>query len=332
MQMNSDMTDYRTSDYTSDCLKLIDLVNYLFNSFPTIAFRVLDLEVVLFRFAFTVELLQNANEFSESERGNDYTSSIQISPLSRSEGTIDLLKLAHPDRKLSFSSEYVIADFLAGDGYIEQVASNLLPAHQKPFFINSDISFYMVQHSQRKNLFTVLQPAQDAYWLRHNSIDAVIYAYGTHHIPKHHRLQAVKEGSRVLKQGGRFVLHDFEEGDSMSNWFQEVVNPYGKTRHDYPHFTKEEMLELARVAELRDVEVEHIPDPFVTQASTEIGALGLLAEYVIQMYGLVGLRGQIHKTLDLLDSFFNGIQVCQIATGRYEARILRNALVVHATK
>jgi SAM-dependent methyltransferase len=189
-----------------------------------------------------------------------------------------------------------------------------------------------VQRSRRKNLFSVLQPAQDAYWLRSNSLDAVIYAYGTHHIPKDQRSQAVKEGARVLKRGGRFVLHDFEEEGSMSTWFQAVVNTYGKTRHDYPHFTEKEMLELAQMAELRDVKVESIPDPFVTQASTEIGALSLLAEYAIRMYGLVHLRDELNKTLDLLDHYFQGIQVQQISTELYEARILRNALVVHGTR
>jgi ubiquinone/menaquinone biosynthesis C-methylase UbiE len=319
-------------EYSDSCYSLAKSVTYLYENFPQIAHQVLEIENILSRSYSFFELVQNsANEFSEEGRGDDYINSIKICPLVRKEGVIELLKLANTEPTLSFPSNYIIGDFLAGDGYIEQTTNSLLPESKGLTFVNSDISHYMFQICKNAGWFAVLQNANDLYWLRSNSLDAGIFAYGTHHIPQIQRSQAAKEAARVLKIGGRWVLHDFEEGSPMARWFGDIVNTFGKTRHDYPHFTREEMLGLAMDAGLRDIQLDYISDPFVVQAATEAEALSLLANYVIKMYGLTGLSKEINKTIELLEQYF-GVYVHHLATGSYEARITRNALVCHGTK
>lgn len=52
----------------------------------------------------------------------------------------------------------------------------------------------------------------------------MLLAYGTHHIDPANRLSTVQEAHRVLRLGGVFVLHDFEVGGPMDEWFSKVVN------------------------------------------------------------------------------------------------------------
>lgn len=304
---------------------------YLHDRFPQVS-KVLDLNSINNRLHYLIDSGQiGTNEFTENGRGEEYTNSIEIYPLARQEGTVDLLKLTHPQKEIRFSKNYLVADLLAGDGYINKISNALLSEEQRPTVLNSDLSSYMIKRCLNQGFAGMLQSADDLFWFLSESIDAVIFAYGTHHIPKEQRPQAAREAARILKQGGRWVMHDFEEGSSMANWFAQVVNKYSKTRHDYPHFTQQEMLNLAQYADLEDVQLDYIPDPFVVQAPTESDALSLLAKYVINMYGLSDLNGDIEKTVQLLDKYF-GLRVCQIQSSIYEARVVRNALVCHGTK
>lgn len=116
----------------------------------------------------------------------------------------------------------------------------------------------------------------------------------------------------------------------MARFFGEVVNEYGKTRHDYPHFTGDEMLNLAQDAGLSDIAIEHIADPFVVQAPSKLAAKGFLCNYVIKMYGLSGLENELDFTFHLLEQYFS-VNLTENLSG-YEARLIRNALVCHGTK
>lgn len=291
--------------------------------------RVINPQALYNRFGPSSQALTAQNEFSIEGRGEDYLDSIRLFPDVRSEGTLDLLRLAHPQGSLEFDGDYIIADLLAGDGYIEETCKRHVSF--APLFVNSDSSPFMVQQSRQKGMFAVCQFAQDLFWLKDESVDAVIFAYGTHHIERVFRSQAAKEGARILKSGGRWVLHDFEEDGPMARFFGEVVNEYGKTRHDYPHFTGDEMLNLAQDAGLSDIAIEYIADPFVVQAPSKLAAKRLLCNYVIKMYGLVGLENQFELTFSLLEEYFGKVHLTENLSG-YEARLIRNALVCHGTK
>jgi SAM-dependent methyltransferase len=292
--------------------------------------RLIDPHALYNRLGSSSQALTTRNEFSTEGRGEDYLESIALFPDVRSEGTLDLLRLAHPQGSVEFDGNYIIADLLAGDGYIEETGKRHLSS--APLFVNSDSSPFMVEQCRKKGMFALCQYAQDLFWLKDQSVDAVIYAYGTHHIPREFRSKAAKEGARILKSGGRWVLHDFEEDGPMARWFGEVVNEYGKTRHDYPHFTRQEMLNLAQDAGLFDIALEYIADPFVVQAPSLLAAKYLLANYVIKMYGLSGLENELDFTFHLLEQYFGDVHLMHKPSGLWEARLIRNALVCHGTK
>lgn len=266
------------------------------------------------------------NEFTLEGRGSDYLDSIQLSLLARSEGVMDLLGKMHPNGRDGLCSSLIFCDLLAGDGYVNKVAHQLLGAARCPSFINSDVSQFMVDRCIRDGLFATWQGATDPFWIKDGSVDGVLMAYGTHHIPRAERATAVRAAARILRPGGIFVLHDFEEGSPAARWFTDVVSSHSVTPHDYPHFTAGEVLDLFAAAQFDEVTVQRISDPFVFHGGDEERALQLLAEYVVKMYGLEKLRSQTQRVLALLDDYF-GLVVTQTSQGEFEARITRNALV-----
>lgn len=266
------------------------------------------------------------NEFTSEGRGSDYLDSIQLSLLARSEGVMDLLGKMHTNGCDGLSSSMIICDLLAGDGYVNKVAHQILGEARCPTFINSDISQFMVDRCIREGLFAIWQSATDPFWIRDGSVDGVLMAYGTHHIPHAQRTTAVQAAARILRPGGVFVLHDFEEGSPTARWFAEVVSTHSVTPHDYPHFTAGEVLDLFAAAQFDEVAVQRITDPFVFHADDEESVLQSLAKYVVKMYGLEKLRADTQRVLALLDEYF-GLSVTGTSRGGFEARIARNALV-----
>ncbi|MCA1437248.1 class I SAM-dependent methyltransferase [Bradyrhizobium sp. BRP20] len=291
-----------------------------------IAFKAIEPTIVGESSAFTNLANLSRNEFTSEGRGLDYLDSIQLSLLARSEGVMDLLDKMHPDGRDGLCSSLIICDLLAGDGYVNKVAQQLLGTARCPTFINSDISQFMVDRCIRDGLFATWQSATDPFWIRDASVDGVLMAYGTHHIPRAQRATAVQAAARILRPGGILVLHDFEEGSPTARWFADVVSRYSVTPHDYPHFTAGEVLDLFAVAQFDEVTVQRITDPFVFHGRDEQSVLQSLAEYVVKMYGLEKLRPHTQRVLALLDECF-GLVVTRNPRGEFEARVSRNALV-----
>ncbi len=300
---------------------------FLKDNFPKEFKTLHEIESILNSPCFSELIETSNNEFTLETRGKDWADNAGTGLSVRKYGVKDLLKLLNSDSSLNFSPDYSICDLLAGNGYVNQVANCVLEPGKQPIFINSDISFFMFKDCLKQGLFSVWQDAENLFWLKSNTIDAVLLAYGSHHISN--RLQAVKEAVRILKPGGRFVLHDFEENSSMADWFQNVVSNYSKTRHDYPHFSKDEMLSLAEKAGLHDIRIQYIEDPFTMVADTEKKAISKLAEYVIQLYGLSKINGD--TILNFLNKYFY-IRSRKNDDHTFEVKVIRNALVCTGTK
>src|SRR5262249_50243245 len=99
------------------------------------------------------------------------------------------------------------------------------------------------------------------------------------------------------KPGGRVVLHDFEEGSPMAHWFNVVVDAHCANGHRYQHFTAAQMFELLDRSGFSDIVVERVEDPLVVHAAPPDLAGQGLTDYVLDMYGLVGLRGGPSETV-----------------------------------
>ena len=263
-------------------------------------------------FRMVEELASKAADFasvSSGGRGESYRRA-QQDPSVRSIGIRQLFEYVSPNRDLaSLSPGYKILDVLGGDGVLSRALKNLAPHSSMPSILTSDLSEEMVAAAQAYGLFAIRQTAQNLF-LKDQSMDGVIIAYGTHHIPLNHRIQVCQEAFRVLTPAGHIVLHDFEAESPMSRWFSEVVDRYSITGHQFPHFTAEEIREYLSCAGFVDITVQYMYDPFVVYADSADEAKRKVAAYLLNMYGLTklvnehGYEESLTKVYDLTCEYF----------------------------
>ncbi|UNO43140.1 class I SAM-dependent methyltransferase [Streptomyces sp. MST-110588] len=236
-------------------------------------------------------LAQVFNEFEtddrENGRGDSYRRA-QKHIAVRMTGIRRLFELAGGVKDVrDLSPTWRTLDLLAGDGLLTRALRVLAP-QVRDGVISSDIARTMVTAALSAGLPAIRQDARFLF-MRDAAMDAVILAYGSHHVPSDDRTTVFLEAARVLRPGGRFVVHDFEEGSPSARWFSEAVHRHSAAGHPYRHFTAEELREGFGAAGLRDIRVHRVYDPFIMGAATREDAVGELADYLHDMYGLCGL-------------------------------------------
>lgn len=237
-------------------------------------------------------LTQVFNEFEtddqENGRGDSYRRAQEHIAV-RMTGIRRLFELAGGvDDVADLPATWRTLDLLAGDGLLTRALRVLAP-QVRDDLISSDIARTMVSAALAADLPAIRQDARFLF-MRDATMDAVILAYGSHHVPPDDRTSVFLEAARVLRPGGRLVVHDFEEGSPSARWFSEAVHRYSAAGHPYRHFTAEELRRGLGAAGLRDIRVRRVYDPFVMRADTREDAVGQLADYLHDMYGLCGLE------------------------------------------
>jgi SAM-dependent methyltransferase len=147
----------------------------------------------------------------------------------------------------------------------------------------------MVQRALGHGLPAVRQAAE-LLLLRDGSVDASLLAYGTHHIAPADRPVAIAEAMRVVRAGGRIVVHDFDGSSPMAAFFARVVHRHSAAGHEYDHFSRAELTELFRPHPSR-LRVIDMYDPFVVRAGTPDAARRALCDYLADMYGVHAVLG-----------------------------------------
>lgn len=244
--------------------------------------------------ATTADRLRAWTSESDSDSGGrgDSHRRAHRDPLVRWTGSRQLLRLAVPEARSDGGAQArsgggaqaLVLDALGGDGLLAR-ASALRPG-QVPDglrLLTGDASGPMVAAALAHGLPAVRQAA-DRMLLADRTVDAVLLAYGTHHIPPAARPGAVAEAVRVLRPGGRVVLHDFEPHSPMADFFRTVVDPCAAIRHDYRHFTRIDLLDLFAPHPVA-VRLVDVYDPITVRAATPDGAKAAVVAHFAAAFG-----------------------------------------------
>jgi len=247
-------------------------------------------------------------------------------------GTLSLLKCFSDSQTDIPGPDKIILDALGGDGTIARLIQK--EKIQAPTIISADLSGFMVDACIAQILPCIRQSATQSL-LRDSVLDGVLIAYGSHHLDRASRKAAPIEAFRTIKNGGRFVLHDFEIGTPVANWFDKVVHPLSRTGHPHPHFSRQEMFALLEGAGFRNIQVFSMSDPFVLKGNSPEEARKNAIMHVYRMYDLVRIADNEADILFKLEAHIKNIlgdiQIKQTDSG-YSATIQREALVAVGTK
>lgn len=263
-----------------------------------------------------------SDDFGNEGRGKYFLSSVADYPLAREEGVRSLLAL-FPCK----NENDIVFDGFGGNAYIARMAKT---SGYKGIIITNDISCDMVEMSVKEGYPTTWQSVDNLHSVKTGSLNGVLFAYGVHHLPIDKRPTAFKEAWRVLKNSGRFVLHDFANESNMAIFFRDVVDKFSITGHDFPHFDEQETCSLFSETGFREVTSLRIQDDFVFDSETESQALENCADYVYNMYGLQKL-GDINtqevknKILSFIRDIF-GLEIRAFGY-KYQCRMKREAIV-----
>lgn len=250
----------------------------------------------------------------------------------RSVGMISLIKCFSPAYDAIPGADFRILDVLGGGGTVARFFTTL--GVHAPTIVTADLSNLMISACRAKHLPYIRQSAGRSLF-RDDALDGVLIAYGSQLLDLETRQLAVSEAHRTVKPGHRLVLHTFEIGDRVANFFDEVVHPYSRTGHPNAHFTRPGLLELLTRAGFRDIRLFEMADPFVLRGATPEEARRNAIRHVYGMYDLIKVAGSdagVEAALEpLIEKTLGPISISR-ERDHYVAEIPRATLIAVGTK
>ncbi|MES2939518.1 MAG: class I SAM-dependent methyltransferase [Pseudomonadota bacterium] len=247
-------------------------------------------------------------------------------------GMTGLMKYFSPSYREMPGPEFQILDVLGGSGAIARFLSTL--EQPTPTVFTADRSKAMISACRAKKLPYIRQAASRSL-LRDGVLDGVLIAYGAQLLDPQSRRLAAQEAYRTLKPGHRLVLHAFEAGQGVANFFDEVVHPYSRTGHPHRHFTRGELQDLFAQAGFRDFRFFDMSDPIMLRGQTPEDAKRNAIMHMYSGYDLVKLatsQREIEEALEpLIVKTLSPIAVSR-EQDHYIAEIARTTLIAVGVK
>lgn len=239
-------------------------------------------------FAYLNSIETEFRDTSKGGRGDTYRRTQIQFPLMRSTGIRSLLDLAAPASEIDPHDMRAIRvlDVIGGNGTLTRAAQFLREDHSRPSIITSDISSEMISDALSQGLPAIREHTTNLLF-GDKRFDAVIFAYGTHHIPDAERVLAFREALRILKPSKRIIVQDFETGTPTARWYSQVINDYTITGHKHNHFSRCELGSMLVDAGFVDVEVFEVYDPCIITRKTYDQARRDILGYLVNLFGLV---------------------------------------------
>lgn len=259
----------------------------------------------------------NEFETNENGRGDSYRRAHQQGSV-KAVGVTQLLELATGRAGAQgLPPDYFLLDVLGGDGTVARAADQI-PQWSAPrhWILTGDLSAQMVHQAMVYGLPAVRLAAQFLL-CRDEVFEGVLLAYGSHHIPVHERVACYSDALRVLRPGGRLVVHDFAIGSPTANWFETVVDTYSPNGHGYTHFGSSDLRHDLMAADFQQVEIKSIYDPIIVRAPSEDDARRGILSYLLDSYGLAPGNGGEKDVEIALDWVGDQVDKC-IQYGRGE--------------
>jgi ubiquinone/menaquinone biosynthesis C-methylase UbiE len=224
-----------------------------------------------------------ACDFGPSGRGIPYLAAQVRNPGARAVGISSLLRIVLEAPRNTGGHPPLMVDLLGGDGLVRRVCAALGLGDIS--VLTCDLSPYMVAEAWRKGVPALLQRAEQSL-LKSSSVDAVLLAYGSHHIPTELRQTVVSEAYRILRPGGIMLFHDFLHGSATEAWFRDVVDSYSATGHKFPHFSSSDIIGYLERTGFEHCEVRTLADPYMAIGADPEVAEYNMGDYLVSMYGL----------------------------------------------
>jgi len=224
-----------------------------------------------------------SNEFSSKYNegyGDEYNMSVCSHPYAKNIGINEIINIC------CIPPGGLLLDVFGGSGQINQTLESSIGYNEKFNLITADIEVDQISKAINMGYKSIALDASNMEIIADNYFDVVLFAYGFHHLPPDKRLDALQEGVRVTRGGGRVVLCEGMMGGITQKLSYNIVDLLGSNPHEYEHPTLQDIRMYIRDLSIKNSQEYNIFDPHIIVGDNKSDVESLFTEYYKNHYSL----------------------------------------------